>query len=226
MAQRACSAINGSGSLRGFFKRRQGGLRRRRFPRPRKHFAADRGVWSAPAACRQTCALKAASSSCSSSIKSGWRKSARACGRIKFALAREPVPRADRQAIVAAKNPVANGRAQFDRNRALQLNRQIRDAFAGIQLKGRRDGLGGTGREAAGAFAAMIFFRCVGRQFSVVKISARKIQLPRRRLMRLVCLPTKPRPARWAKSRSNTGPVSTYQSERVVRAAELADEFR
>ena len=30
-----------------------------------------------------------------------------------------------------------------------------------------------------------------------------------------MCLPIKPSPARWARSRSRNGPVSTYQSERV-----------
>src|ERR1044071_968066 len=49
----------------------------------------------------------------------------------------------------------------------------------------------------------------------VVKISARKSQLPSLRLIRLVCLPTTPRPDLCAKSRSNNGPVSTYHSERV-----------
>src|SRR5260221_177435 len=54
-----------------------------------------------------------------------------------------------------------------------------------------------------------------GSSSSVVMISPRKIQLPRRRLMSLVCVPTNPIPARCARSRSSNGPVSTYQSDRV-----------
>ena len=54
-----------------------------------------------------------------------------------------------------------------------------------------------------------------GSSSSVVMISERKIQLPSWRLMRLVCLPMNPSPARCARSRSSSGPVSTYHSERV-----------
>ena len=54
-----------------------------------------------------------------------------------------------------------------------------------------------------------------GGSSSVVMISARKNQLPSLRLIRLVCLPMNPSPARCAKSRSSNGPVSTYHSERV-----------
>src|SRR5262249_3465843 len=52
-----------------------------------------------------------------------------------------------------------------------------------------------------------------GDNSNVVMISLRKIQFPNFRLIRLVCLPTKPSPDRWARSRSNNGPVSTYQSD-------------
>src|SRR5829696_9006869 len=54
-----------------------------------------------------------------------------------------------------------------------------------------------------------------GSSSRVVKISDRKIQLPSFRLIKLVCLPTKPKPERWAKSRSKIGPVSTYDNDRV-----------
>ena len=59
------------------------------------------------------------------------------------------------------------------------------------------------------------FSAASGSSSSVVMISARKNQLPSRRLIRFVCLPAKPSPARCARSRSSNGPVSTYQSERV-----------
>ena len=81
------------------------------------------------------------------------------------AFARKTVPRAHRQTIVATKNAVADGRAQFDGDGAFQFDGQIGNAAAGIQLERRSNGVGGAGGEAAGAFAAMIFLRRVGFQF-------------------------------------------------------------
>src|SRR5213593_732253 len=39
-----------------------------------------------------------------------------------LAFAREAVPRANRKAVVAAVNSIANGAAKFDRNRAFEFN--------------------------------------------------------------------------------------------------------
>ena len=61
-----------------------------------------------------------------------------------------------------------------------------------------------------------------GSSSAVVRISARRNQLPRLREIRLVCLPTNPTPARWAKSRSRMGPVSTYQSDRCDTPASVS----
>ena len=51
---------------------------------------------------------------------------------------RKTVPRTDRQAIVASENPVAHGRAQFHRDRAFQLDGQIGNAAARVQLERAR----------------------------------------------------------------------------------------
>ena len=74
------------------------------------------------------------------------------------------IPRADGKAVVAAKNPVADGGPEFDRNLALALDRQIGDAAPRIELIGRGKGVGRAGIEAFPAGAAMIRLSAVGRQ--------------------------------------------------------------
>src|SRR5882724_1774836 len=46
---------------------------------------------------------------------------------------REPVPRTRVQTIIATKDPISNKRAKLQRDGALQLNRQIRDAASRIE---------------------------------------------------------------------------------------------
>src|SRR2546425_11621578 len=57
---------------------------------------------------------------------------------------REPVPWADRLAIVAAVDPVADQRAQLFGNRALVLDGQVRDAAPRVELVRSADRLGGA----------------------------------------------------------------------------------
>src|SRR5205823_12340295 len=57
---------------------------------------------------------------------------------------REPVPWADRLAIVAAVDPVADQRTQLLGNRALVLDGQVRDAAPRVELVRSADGLGGA----------------------------------------------------------------------------------
>ena len=59
-------------------------------------------------------------------------------------FAGESVPWTDGQAIVATVDPVANGRAQFDRDGAFELDGEVRDAAPGIELEGSPDGRGGA----------------------------------------------------------------------------------
>src|SRR5947209_12937326 len=66
------------------------------------------------------------------------------------------VPRTNRQAIVAAENPVADQRAQFVRDRPLVLDRQVGDAAPRIEPVRRRKSIGRARVEAAAALAAMV----------------------------------------------------------------------
>src|SRR3984957_10621162 len=68
----------------------------------------------------------------------------------------ELVPRADREAVVAAINPIADGRAKLRGDRPLMLNRQIRDAAPRIEAIGRGKSLRRTDVEAGAAGSAMI----------------------------------------------------------------------
>ena len=78
--------------------------------------------------------------------------------------AREFVPGADREAIVAAIDAVADQRAQLVRDRPLVLDRQIGDAAPRIEpVRGRERG-GRAGVETAPAGAAMVALGRVGRQ--------------------------------------------------------------
>ena len=46
----------------------------------------------------------------------------------------KPVPGTDQLAVITAIYPVADGRAVFNRDRAVKLNRQVSDAASGIKL--------------------------------------------------------------------------------------------
>src|SRR3569832_948961 len=76
----------------------------------------------------------------------------------------ELVPGANSQAIVATVDAVADGLAEFDRDVALMLDRQIGDAAAGVELVGRGKGAGRTNLEAARAVAAVIGFGLIRRK--------------------------------------------------------------
>ena len=60
----------------------------------------------------------------------------------------EAVPRADREAIVAAVDAVADRRAEFLRDRPLMLDGEVGDAAPRIELERRRKGVGRAGVEA------------------------------------------------------------------------------
>ena len=61
------------------------------------------------------------------------------------------VPRADREAIVAAIDAIADGFAEFARDMSLMLDGEIGNAAARIELIGRREGLGRTDVETGAA---------------------------------------------------------------------------
>src|SRR5262249_4476299 len=77
----------------------------------------------------------------------------------------EFVPWAYREAIIAAKDAVADQRAQLDRAHPLVLDCQRRDAAPRIELVGSGERRGRAGVEAAAAGAAMVPLRRVGFEF-------------------------------------------------------------
>src|SRR4029079_2846732 len=81
-----------------------------------------------------------------------------------MAGARELVPRTDRQAIIAAVDAVADGRAQVARDGPLVLDGEIRDAAARIEPVRRGERRRGADVDAGTATAAVIDLRCVRRQ--------------------------------------------------------------
>ncbi len=83
----------------------------------------------------------AASSSASRSARRGAavRRAGRRPDRAR--RARELVPRADREAVVAAVDAVADRGAKLDRDRPRVLDRQVRDAAARVELVRRGEGV-------------------------------------------------------------------------------------
>src|SRR3989344_8470312 len=69
---------------------------------------------------------------------------------------RETVPRADQLAVIATIDAVADQGAQLLGDRAVQLDSEIGDAAARIQLVRRNDGAGRADVETGMAGAAMI----------------------------------------------------------------------
>ena len=63
----------------------------------------------------------------------------------------EAVPRACLEAIITTENAIADERAEFLRDGALQLDRQVGNASARIEMVSGSDGTGWAGRNAAGA---------------------------------------------------------------------------
>src|SRR5207302_9319024 len=80
---------------------------------------------------------------------------------------REAVPRADKLAVVAAVDAVADQRPQLFGDRALMLDGEVRDAAACIELVRRDDRLRRTDVDAAAAGTAMLLDRRVRRQRQV-----------------------------------------------------------
>ena len=79
--------------------------------------------------------------------------------------ARELVPRADRETVVAAIDAIAHGGAQVARDMPLVLDGEIGDAAPGIELVGRGEGICGADVEAAAAGPAAVPVRRIGREF-------------------------------------------------------------
>src|SRR5579859_7051895 len=85
-----------------------------------------------------------------------------------------PVPGANILADIAAKDMAADARAQIFGDRAALFDGQVRDATIGIKLIRSDDGLGGTGLNAAGASAAAVRSRQIGREIERGKDHAKK----------------------------------------------------
>src|SRR5438128_318397 len=81
---------------------------------------------------------------------------------------RLPVPRTNFLADVATEEPVANGLAQFFRDRSAQLNREVTDATPRIQLSGSGKGIGWAGVKTGSAGTAVAsFVRRINVQFEI-----------------------------------------------------------
>lgn len=65
------------------------------------------------------------------------------------------IPWTNDLAVITAKHPVADQRAQFFRDSVLQLDRQVGNAAAGIQLVGADKGVRGADIQTGGAFSAV-----------------------------------------------------------------------
>src|SRR5262249_45947027 len=76
----------------------------------------------------------------------------------------ELVPRAHGEAVVAAKNAVADGGAELGGDVALVLAGQVGDAAARIALGGRRKSARRADVETAAAAAAMVTLGSIGRK--------------------------------------------------------------
>src|SRR5271166_4591051 len=78
---------------------------------------------------------------------------------------REFVPRTNREAIVTTIDSVADQRAQLERNHALVLDGQIRDAAPRIEPMGRRESRGRARVETAPTRPAIVRRRRIGYEF-------------------------------------------------------------
>ena len=74
------------------------------------------------------------------------------------------VPRADREAVVAAVDAVAHGGAELHRDRAVVLDAQVGEAAGGVELIGRGDRSRGADVDATAATAAVIVAGAVSGQ--------------------------------------------------------------
>lgn len=75
------------------------------------------------------------------------------------------IPRAGFKAVIAAKDSIADGGAQLERDSAFEFDGEVGNAAASVEDEGLGDGLGGAGGDAANACAAAVFFRRIGGQF-------------------------------------------------------------
>ena len=82
-------------------------------------------------------------------------------------IARELVPRADGEAVVAPIDAIADRGSKLPRNWALVLDREIGNAAPRVELIRRRKRARRTRVEAGAALSAMVRFRRVGRQVEV-----------------------------------------------------------
>ena len=95
----------------------------------------------------------------SSASKKCERRRLQIIPRLKLRLARslrKLVPWAHGEAVVAAIDAVAHGRAEFMRDRALMLDGEVGDAAARVELVGRGEGVGRADVEAGAAGAAIV----------------------------------------------------------------------
>ena len=76
----------------------------------------------------------------------------------------EAVPGADVEAVVAAVDAVADEGAEVEGDGALVFDGEVGDAAGGVEVVGARDGVGGAGGHAGGAFAAVVVLLFVGRE--------------------------------------------------------------
>ena len=96
-------------------------------------------------------------------------------GKIRIAELCKIVPRATELAVVAAIDAIADQWPQFGRDGSRQLDGQLGNAQAGIDLIGRDDGGGRAGVEAAPAGSAVLADRRVRRQGQVGVDFAEKV---------------------------------------------------
>ena len=123
------------------------------------------------------------------------RPAPRAAGVGLVRRAGEFVPRADREAIVATIDPVADQRPQLDRDHPLVLDRQIRDAAPRIEPVGRGEASVGQA-QAAPARAAVVSFRGIGLELETeINLAEEKpgAELPRYEIG-VLTLPAEPGP--------------------------------
>ena len=165
---------------------------------------------------------KAASSRRASSASGGARRSSRATSFASVALARELVPRADREAVVAAVDAIAD-RAAGTRARCGPDARSSGRRCSAAHRAGRAPGRRRSGRRRGRRGSEPQWSRSGGSGASArsVRISPRNSQEPSSRETRLVCLPCQPSPACWASGFSSTGAVST---KTLTSAAGLGGE--
>ena len=130
--------------------------------------------------------------------------------RMSVAVGEALVPGAHVVADVAAEGLALEAARPAPPEWALLLDRQVGNAAGGVQHPGRHQGIRGARVEAAGTAAAAVELerRSPARSGRSVKTEPMKKNEPASGRTSIVFLPIHPRPARWASSRSGTGPAS------------------